>query len=129
MISAKRTKRVVGSTVRGKRMLLDDSAKFSESNIKPSVYHALVVIFLEFFAWGLLTTPTISGILSFLSAPLVGAMSDTIGRKPFLILTVACTCAPIPFMMISPWWYFALISLSGAFAVTFSVVFAYAWQT
>ena len=27
---------------------------------EPSVYHALVVIFLEFFAWGLLTTPMIT---------------------------------------------------------------------
>lgn len=26
----------------------------------PSVYHALVVIFLEFFAWGLLTMPVIN---------------------------------------------------------------------
>ena len=26
---------------------------------KPSVMHATVVIFLEFFAWGLLTSPTI----------------------------------------------------------------------
>lgn len=27
---------------------------------KPSVYHATVVIFLEFFAWGLLTSPTMT---------------------------------------------------------------------
>ena len=27
---------------------------------EPSIYHALVVIFLEFFAWGLLTNPMIS---------------------------------------------------------------------
>lgn len=27
---------------------------------EPSVYHALVVIFLEFFAWGLLTMPVIA---------------------------------------------------------------------
>ncbi len=26
---------------------------------EPSLYHALVVIFLEFFAWGLLTSPII----------------------------------------------------------------------
>lgn len=32
----------------------------TDTKIKPSVYHALVVIFLEFFAWGLLTTPTIT---------------------------------------------------------------------
>uniref|UniRef100_A0A8C2XIB2 Si:ch211-87m7.2 n=1 Tax=Cyclopterus lumpus TaxID=8103 RepID=A0A8C2XIB2_CYCLU len=111
-----------------------------------SVTHAVVVIFLEFFAWGLLTTPMLTvlhetfpqhtflmnglvhgvkGFLSFLSAPLIGALSDIWGRKSFLLMTVFFTCAPIPFMRISPWWYFALISVSGIFAVTFSVIFAY----
>ncbi|PWA24219.1 hypothetical protein CCH79_00016195 [Gambusia affinis] len=110
------------------------------------VTHAVVVIFLEFFAWGLLTTPMlkvlhetfpqhtflmnglvhgVKGFLSFLSAPLIGALSDTWGRKSFLLITVFFTCAPIPFMRISPWWYFALIAVSGTFAVTFSVIFAY----
>ncbi|XP_026274058.1 hippocampus abundant transcript 1 protein isoform X2 [Frankliniella occidentalis] len=113
---------------------------------EPSVYHALVVIFLEFFAWGLLTMPVISvlketfpehtflmnglimgikGILSFLSAPLIGALSDVWGRKFFLLVTVFFTCAPIPLMSINHWWFFAMISISGVFAVTFSVVFAY----
>ena len=121
-----------------------------------SIYHALVVIFLEFFAWGLLTSPMITvlnqvrsrprndlkrpcltsevllfqtfpdhtflmnglivgikGFLSFLSAPLVGALSDIWGRKFFLLVTVFFTCAPIPFMKINPWWYFAMISISG----------------
>ncbi|CAI5441933.1 unnamed protein product [Caenorhabditis angaria] len=111
-----------------------------------SVSHALVVIFLEYFAWGLLTVPVINvlaetfptnkflmnglvlgvkGLLSFLSAPLVGALSDVWGRKTFLILTVFCTCMPIPCLKISPWWYFALFSLSGLFSVTFSVILAY----
>merc|ERR1719412_55961 len=111
-----------------------------------SIYHALVVIFLEFFAWGLLTSPMITvlnetfpehtflmngiivgikGFLSFLCAPLVGALSDIWGRKPFLLITVFFTCAPIPLMKLNSWWYFASISISGAFAVTFSVVFAY----
>ncbi|KAA0191962.1 hypothetical protein HAZT_HAZT004811 [Hyalella azteca] len=90
-----------------------------------SLYHALVVIFLEFFAWGLLTSPMIDGILSFLSAPLIGALSDVWGRKFFLLVTVFFTCLPIPFMKINTWWYFALISMSGVFAVTFSIVFAY----
>uniref|UniRef100_A0A673B3U8 Hippocampus abundant transcript-like protein 1 n=1 Tax=Sphaeramia orbicularis TaxID=375764 RepID=A0A673B3U8_9TELE len=111
-----------------------------------TVTHAVVVIFLEFFAWGLLTTPMLTvlhetfhqhtflmnglvqgvkGFLSFLSAPLIGALSDIWGRRSFLLMTVFFTCAPIPFMRISPWWYFALISVSGVFAVTFSVVFAY----
>ncbi|KAB0360110.1 hypothetical protein FD754_004266 [Muntiacus muntjak] len=67
----------------------------------------------------------LQGLLSFLSAPLIGALSDVWGRKSFLLLTVFFTCAPIPLMKISPWWYFAVISVSGVFAVTFSVVFAY----
>ncbi|NXN69416.1 MF14B protein, partial [Himantopus himantopus] len=113
---------------------------------RPSVYHAVVVIFLEFFAWGLLTTPMLTvlhetfshhtflmngliqgvkGFLSFLSAPLIGALSDAWGRRSFLLLTVFFTCAPIPLMRISPWWYFAMISVSGIFSVTFSVIFAY----
>ncbi|XP_073201034.1 hippocampus abundant transcript-like protein 1 isoform X2 [Lepidochelys kempii] len=113
---------------------------------RPSVYHAVVVIFLEFFAWGLLTTPMlkvlhetfpqhtflmngliqgVKGFLSFMSAPLIGALSDVWGRKSFLLVTVFFTCVPIPLMRISPWWYFAMISVSGIFSVTFSVIFAY----
>lgn len=113
---------------------------------RPSVYHAAIVIFLEFFAWGLLTTPMLTvlhetfpqhtflmngliqgvkGLLSFLSAPLIGALSDVWGRKPFLLGTVFFTCFPIPLLTVSPWWYFAMISVSGVFSVTFSVIFAY----
>ncbi|XP_006627070.1 hippocampus abundant transcript 1 protein-like [Lepisosteus oculatus] len=111
-----------------------------------SVTHAVIVIFLEFFAWGLLTTPMLTvlhetfpqhtflmngliqgvkGFLSFMSAPLIGALSDVWGRKSFLLVTVFFTCIPIPLMRISPWWYFAMISVSGVFSVTFSVIFAY----
>jgi len=119
---------------------------FLNNRAKPSVYHAVIVIFLEFFAWGLLTAPMlnclqetfgqhtflinglvqgIKGLLSFLAAPLLGALSDVWGRRMFLLLTVFCTCIPIPLMSISPWWFFALLSISGTFAVTFSIVFAY----
>jgi predicted MFS family arabinose efflux permease len=56
---------------------------------------------------------------------LVGALSDIWGRKFFLLVTVFFTCAPIPLMKINPFWYFAMVSISGIFAVTFSVVFAY----
>ncbi|XP_012886851.1 PREDICTED: hippocampus abundant transcript 1 protein [Dipodomys ordii] len=101
----------------------------------PSVYHAVIVIFLEFFAWGLLTAPTlvvlhetfpkhtflmngliqgVKGLLSFLSAPLIGALSDVWGRKSFLLLTVFFTCAPIPLMKISPCW----LQVSATFAAS-----------
>lgn len=113
---------------------------------KASFVHALIVIFLEFFAWGLLTDRVITvlnitfphstflangliqglkGILSFLSAPMIGALTDIYGRKVFLLITVFFTCLPIPLIAINPMWYFAMISISGLFAVTFSVVFAY----
>lgn len=113
---------------------------------RATVTHAVIVIFLEFFAWGLLTTPMLTvlhetfpqhtflmngliqgvkGLLSFMSAPLIGALSDVWGRRTFLLVTVFFTCAPIPLMRLSPWWYFAMISMSGAFSVTFSVIFAY----
>merc|ERR1711936_867533 len=77
-----------------------------------SIYHALVVIFLEFFAWGLLTSPMIT------------VLNQTFPDHTLLV-TVFFTCAPIPLMKINPWWYFAMVSISGMFAVTFSVVFAY----
>ncbi|KAF3858022.1 hypothetical protein F7725_011223 [Dissostichus mawsoni] len=178
----KKKKRVNRSILLAKKIIIKDGGTNDLSNCmrlsvsiqpqgigEPSVYHAVVVIFLEFFAWGLLTTPMLTvlhqtfpqhtflmnglihgvkhfsdtftslspmsspssslhplqGLLSFLSAPLIGALSDVWGRKSFLLLTVFFTCAPIPLMKISPWWYFAVISMSGVFAVTFSVIFAY----
>lgn len=142
---AKTSKKVTEIILRNRKTIMKDG--FVVSGIgEASVYHALVVIFLEFFAWGLLTAPMITvlnetfpnhtflmnglivgikGFLSFLSAPLIGALSDVWGRKSFLLVTVFFTCAPIPLMKINTWWYFAMISISGVCAVTFSVVFAY----
>ncbi|XP_048833291.1 hippocampus abundant transcript 1 protein-like [Brienomyrus brachyistius] len=141
----KKKKRLNRSILLAKKIIIKDGGN-PQGIGEPSVYHAVVVIFLEFFAWGLLTTPMLTvlhqtfpqhtflmnglihgvkGLLSFLSAPLIGALSDVWGRKSFLLLTVFFTCVPIPLMKISPWWYFAVISVSGVFAVTFSVIFAY----
>ncbi|KAJ8306223.1 hypothetical protein KUTeg_016768 [Tegillarca granosa] len=146
-MTGKKRKRVVGKIQWGpKKGHLKENGVVSSGFSQPSVYHALIVIFLEFFAWGLLTSPMITvlnetfpnhtfllnglitgvkGLLSFLSAPLIGALSDVWGRKSFLLITVSFTCAPIPLMKISPMWYFAILSISGIFSVTFSVVFAY----
>nr|XP_032812091.1 hippocampus abundant transcript 1 protein-like [Petromyzon marinus] len=141
----KKKQRLNRSVMLAKKLIIKDGGT-PQGFGQPSVYHAVIVIFLEFFAWGLLTAPTLTvlhetfpqhtflmngliqgvkGLLSFLSAPLIGALSDVWGRKSFLLLTVFFTCAPIPLMRISPWWYFAVISISGIFSVTFSVVFAY----
>ncbi|XP_074642139.1 hippocampus abundant transcript 1 protein-like [Tubulanus polymorphus] len=145
MVGKLKRKRVIGNIIWSRKQTPKEPAGSSGLG-QPSVFYALVVIFLEFFSWGLLTTPMITvlnetfpnhtflmngliqgikGMLSFLSAPLIGALSDVLGRKPFLLLTVTFTCAPIPLMRISPWWYFTMISICGVFSVTFSVVFAY----
>ena len=65
------------------------------------------------------------GILSFLCAPLIGALSDVWGRKSFLLVTVFSTCAPIPLLYINGIAYFVAVALSGTLAVTFSIVFSY----
>jgi len=113
---------------------------------KASTWHAVVAVFLQFFAWGLLTAPMINilnktfhensllmngiimgvkGFLSFLSAPLIGALSDIWGRKLFLLVTAFFTCVPIPFIKVDPTLYFVLMAISGIFCVIFSVAFAY----
>lgn len=148
IIGKKRLKRLVSLPTTGTRKWRSkDSREGAGSGFgKPNVYHATVVIFLEFFAWGLLTSPMLTvlhntfqehtflmngliqgvkGILSFLCAPLIGALSDVWGRKSFLLVTVFFTCIPIPLLRFNPWWFFAMISVSGMFAVTFSIAFAY----
>ena len=42
----------------------------------------------------------VKGFLSFLSAPLIGALSDVYGRKLFLLITAFFTCVPIPFIKV-----------------------------
>merc|ERR1719370_1804386 len=97
-------KKVVGLIMRVPKAKKMEGVVTSSGLGDASIYHALVVIFLEFFAWGLLTSPMITvlnqtfpdhtflmnglilgikGILSFLSAPLIGALSDIWGRKFF----------------------------------------------
>ena len=42
----------------------------------------------------------VKGFLSFLSAPLIGALSDVWGRKMFLLVTALFTCLPVPLLMV-----------------------------
>ena len=121
---------------------------------RPSTWHAVVAVLLQFFSWGLITAPMITmlnttfgvstrniylsayytshnnerlmfttrslivilfqskalmmngvimavkGGLSFLSAPLIGSLSDVWGRKLFLLITAFFTCLPIPFLLV-----------------------------
>ena len=43
----------------------------------------------------------VKGFLSFLSAPLIGALSDVFGRKMFLLITALFTCLPVPFLKVT----------------------------
>ena len=71
-------------------------------------------------------TQGIKGFFAFLSAPVLGALSDRNGRKYYLLLTVGATCAPLPFLLLdNMWFYVVVVALSGTCAVTFSIVFAY----
>ncbi|XP_026511410.1 hippocampus abundant transcript 1 protein [Terrapene carolina triunguis] len=139
----KKKKRAVNRSIMlAKKIIIKDGGT-PQGIGSPSVYHAVIVIFLEFFAWGLLTAPTlvvlhetfpkhtflmngliqgVKGLLSFLSAPLIGALSDVWGRKSFLLLTVFFTCAPIPLMKISPW----LVTSIVIYGFVFSVFLLYA---
>ncbi|KJE95202.1 hippocampus abundant transcript 1 protein [Capsaspora owczarzaki ATCC 30864] len=127
--------------------LLDD-ATTSHTRRKASVTHAMIVILIEFACVGLIMpiipsvmnnafgnnvflvsglSQGVKGILAFFSAPAVGALSDVYGRKPFLLLSVLFTCLPIPLLFFANLWpYVIAMTFSGLFAVTFSVVFAYA---
>ena len=64
-LSLKRRKFLIVKLGRRRKSSSTDGKEYSNESgflntkAKPSVYHAVVVIFLEFFAWGLLTTPVI----------------------------------------------------------------------
>ncbi|XP_017689814.1 PREDICTED: hippocampus abundant transcript 1 protein-like [Lepidothrix coronata] len=55
----KKKKRLNRSVLLAKKIVIRDGAG-RQGIGDPSVYHAVVVIFLEFFAWGLLTTPMLT---------------------------------------------------------------------
>ncbi|EDV52530.2 LOW QUALITY PROTEIN: uncharacterized protein Dere_GG16122 [Drosophila erecta] len=114
---------------------------------KASVWHAGIVTFIHYFSWGLLTVPFIEklsesfgnrvllvdglvygarGILGFLTTPVMGAISDFRGRKVVMLLAVATTYAPIPFMMLKSWWFFAILTVSSVCGSTYSASLAYA---
>ncbi|XP_037718023.1 hippocampus abundant transcript 1 protein-like [Drosophila subpulchrella] len=113
---------------------------------KASVWHAVIVTFMHYFAWGLLTVPFIEklsisfgnrvllidglvygvrGILGFVTTPVMGAISDFRGRKVVMLLAVATTFSPIPFMMLKSWWFFAILTVSSVCGSTYSSSLAY----
>uniref|UniRef100_A0A0N5B5E3 MFS domain-containing protein n=1 Tax=Strongyloides papillosus TaxID=174720 RepID=A0A0N5B5E3_STREA len=131
--------------------LIFDEKKFDKNEInsknKPRLIHVIIVIFLEYFSWGLVTIPAINfigrnypedkflinglssggrGLLAFIFAPILGKLTDMYGRKKFLFLTVLATCLPIPFLLHDSQWYVTIFVVTGLIANSFAVANAYA---
>jgi DHA1 family tetracycline resistance protein-like MFS transporter len=93
----------------------------------------------------------VRGLLAFVACPLFGKISDAIGRKSCLFVTVLGTCAPVCSLAFFSWdktvideeeqvqviqshpyaisVFVVLLSLSGIFSSTFTLVFAYISDT
>jgi DHA1 family tetracycline resistance protein-like MFS transporter len=101
-------------------------------------------------------TECVRGLLAFLSCPLFGKLSDVVGRKVCLFVTVAGTCAPVCSLALLSWEatstetapsssdtshqsqalhpsaipvFCILMAASGIFSSTFTLVFAYISDT
>mmetsp|Transcript_13291 Transcript_13291/g.19867 ORF Transcript_13291/g.19867 Transcript_13291/m.19867 type:complete len:637 (-) Transcript_13291:232-2142(-) len=70
---------------------------------------------------------TVKGALAFGACPLFGKISDVLGRRPCLLLSVAGTTTPCFILAFTNdlWVYVIALGLSGLFAGTFTLVFAY----
>ena len=70
---------------------------------------------------------TVKGLLAFFACPLFGKLSDTIGRKYCLLITVIGTTFPVCVLAFTPNMYVfsVAVSISGAFSATFPLTFAY----
>mmetsp|Transcript_27316 Transcript_27316/g.51004 ORF Transcript_27316/g.51004 Transcript_27316/m.51004 type:complete len:452 (+) Transcript_27316:154-1509(+) len=70
---------------------------------------------------------TIKGLLAFFACPLFGKLSDNIGRKYCLLITVMGTTFPVCVLAFTSNMYMfgIAVALSGAFSATFPLTFAY----
>ena len=70
---------------------------------------------------------TVKGLLAFISCPAFGRLSDRIGRKPCLLVTVIGTTMPVCALAFTTNMYvhIVLLSLSGICSATFTLTFAY----
>lgn len=70
---------------------------------------------------------TVKGLLAFIMCPLIGRISDKIGRKYCVLFTMLGTTLPVCAMIFGSnmYLYTILLGLSGLFAGTFTLTFAY----
>jgi Major Facilitator Superfamily. len=86
----------------------------------------------------------IRGLLAFVSCPAFGKISDVLGRKSCLFVTVLGTCSPVCSLAVMSlqnrdldsaqqsqriWIFVILLSISGLFSSTFTLTFAYISDT
>ena len=69
----------------------------------------------------------VKGFLAFFACPLFGRISDNIGRKYCLLISVAGTCLPITLLFLTGNMLLFMIAIacSGFFSATFGLTFAY----
>jgi DHA1 family tetracycline resistance protein-like MFS transporter len=70
---------------------------------------------------------TVKGFFSFLCCPLIGRISDNIGRKYCILASMLGTTFPVCLMAFTSnmYLYVTAVAISGIFAATFSLTFAY----
>jgi DHA1 family tetracycline resistance protein-like MFS transporter len=70
---------------------------------------------------------TIKGILAFISCPILGRLSDQIGRKNCILVSMLGTTFPVCILSFTTnvTFYIICLSLSGLFSATFTLTFAY----
>lgn len=72
-------------------------------------------------------TETVKGLLAFVSSPVFGRLSDKIGRKYCILAAVLGSTFPVMIMTVTSnmYIYSIALALSGFFAATFALTFAY----
>jgi MFS family permease len=79
----------------------------------------------SYFAVGI--SETVKGILAFFACPIIGKISDRIGRKYCILLAMVGTTLPVCALAFTSnmLLYSFLLGLSGVFTATFALTFAY----
>jgi MFS family permease len=70
---------------------------------------------------------TIKGMAAFLACPFFGKLSDTLGRKPCLLMSITGSTLPVVSLAFSSNMivFSVMVAISGFFSVTFPLTFAY----
>ena len=96
------------------------------------IYNIVIImyttyIFIIIYNMLLYTNIVYKGLLAFLACPFFGKISDKIGRKWCLLVTVTGTTLPVCAMAFTNNMYVFMVmsGLSGFFSATFPLTFAY----